>query len=97
MGRARRPHGGAARHELCARPDARRLGGADDDLPLWIDTLGSQFIAHPPIAPYLVDNVAPEHWLVAGVEPFEATDELYLNEYPDRAALQPLLQHDLSG
>jgi type 1 glutamine amidotransferase len=62
------------------------------DMPLWIDTLGSQFIAHPPIAPYRVDNVAPDHWLVAGVEPFETTDELYLNEYPNRAALVPLLQ-----
>ena len=49
-------------------------------MPVWIDTLGSQFVAHPPIQPYRVDNVAPDHWLVAGVEPFEATDELYLND-----------------
>jgi uncharacterized protein len=66
-------------------------------LPLWIDTLGSQFVAHPPIAPYTVRNVAPDHWLVAGIEPFDATDELYLNEYPDRAALQPLLVTDYQG
>ena len=67
------------------------------DLPVWIYTLGSQFIAHPPIAPYRVDNVAPHHWLVKGVEPFEATDELYLNEYPDRASLIPLLQTTYQG
>lgn len=65
--------------------------------PLWIDTLGSQFVAHPPIAPYTVRNVARDHWLVAGVEQFEATDELYLNDYPDRAALTPLLQTTYQG
>jgi type 1 glutamine amidotransferase len=70
---------------------------APRSMPLWIDTLGSQFVAHPPIAPYTVRNVAPDHWLVAGIEPFEATDELYLNEYPDRAALQPLLVTDYQG
>ena len=70
---------------------------APRELPLWFDTLGSQFIAHPPITPYIVENVAPEHWLVAGIEPFEATDELYLNEYPDRNALVPLLQTTFRG
>jgi type 1 glutamine amidotransferase len=70
---------------------------APRDLPLWFDTLGSQFVAHPPIAPYLVENVAADHWLVAGVDPFEATDELYLNAYPDRSALVPLLQTTYQG
>lgn len=65
--------------------------------PLWADTLGSQFVAHPPIAPYRVENVAPDHWLVAGVEAFDATDELYLNAYPDRSALTPLLQTTFQG
>jgi uncharacterized protein len=59
--------------------------------PLWADTLGTQFIAHPPIAPYTVEVTNPDHWLVAGIEPFEATDELYLSDYPNRATLQPLL------
>jgi uncharacterized protein len=66
-------------------------------MPVWADTLGSQFVAHPPIQPYLVENVAPDHWLVAGVEPFEATDELYLNEHADRDALVPLLQTTYQG
>jgi type 1 glutamine amidotransferase len=70
---------------------------APDSLPLFVDTLGSQFVAHPPIQPYTVVNVAPEHWLVAGVKPFEATDELYLNRYPDRGALTPLLQTSYRG
>lgn len=45
--------------------------------PLMMDMLGSQFISHPPIAPYTVTVADPSHALVAGVEPFETTDELY--------------------
>jgi len=48
--------------------------------PLYMQTLGSQFIAHPPIAPYTVEVTAPDHPLVAGIEPFTADDELYLSE-----------------
>ncbi len=66
-------------------------------LPVWADTVGSQFIAHPPITPYLVELSDPSHWLVNGVEPFETDDELYLSEYPDRSALKPLLHTKWSG
>ncbi len=48
--------------------------------PLFMETLGSMFVAHPPIGPYTVSVVEPDHPLVAGVEPFEVTDELYLME-----------------
>jgi type 1 glutamine amidotransferase len=48
--------------------------------PVFMQTLGSQFIAHPPIAPYEVEVTAPEHPLVAGIGPFSANDELYLSE-----------------
>ena len=65
--------------------------------PQWADTLGSQFVAHPPIQPYRVELSDPDHWLVAGIEPFETDDELYLSEYPDRAALQPLLHTTYQG
>lgn len=70
---------------------------APDTSPLWTDLLGSQFIAHPPIAPYTVDNVAPNHWLVAGVDSFEVSDELYLNDYAPGANLEPLLQTSFNG
>ena len=53
--------------------------------------LGSQFVAHPEIQPYRVEVCAPDHPLVAGVEPFETDDELYLCEYHDREQLVPLL------
>ncbi len=59
--------------------------------PVWAETLGSQFVAHPPIMPFRVDVVDDSDWLVAGIEPFETDDELYICEYADRAALKPLL------
>jgi len=58
-------------------------------------TLGSQFIAHPPIAPYTVDNANPAHPLVSGIESFEVEDELYLCEYHGK--LEPLLVAQFSG
>ena len=45
--------------------------------PLFMDLVGSQFISHPPIAPYRVSVADPQHPLVAGIEPFETNDELY--------------------
>jgi type 1 glutamine amidotransferase len=65
--------------------------------PTWADTLGSQFVAHPPIQPYAVQVSAPDHWLVQGIESFETDDELYLSEYADRDALEPLLHTTWSG
>lgn len=69
--------------------------------PLWADTLGSQFVAHPPIQPYRV-SVSPDvpdelHELVADIEPFETDDELYLSEYHDRDRLVPLLETHWQG
>ena len=58
--------------------------------PLMMDLLGSQFISHPPIAPYLVTVADPAHPLVAGVEPFETSDELYHLE--THGKLQVLLE-----
>ncbi|MDV6229863.1 MULTISPECIES: ThuA domain-containing protein [Rhodococcus] len=42
--------------------------------------LGSQFLGHPPIAPYTVEITDPAHPLVAGIDSFEVTDELYVSE-----------------
>ncbi len=70
--------------------------------PLWADTLGSQFVAHPPFhppihQPYRVDVSAPDNWLVASLSSFETNDELYLSEYADRSMLTPLLHTNWSG
>jgi len=56
------------------------LYGSPRWAPLMMETLGSQFIAHPPIAPYRVEVADADHPLTQGIEPFETTDELYLME-----------------
>jgi hypothetical protein len=88
-----------ALHGTNAALDIGTPNGVDSPrvFPLWADTLGSQFVAHPPIAPYRVDIAAPDHWLVAGIEPFDTDDELYLCEHADRDALMPLLHTTWSG
>ncbi|MEM6913718.1 MAG: ThuA domain-containing protein [Pseudomonadota bacterium] len=65
-------------------PDNAEYGSllvdAPREAPLLMETLGSQFIAHPPIAPYRVDVTQPDHPMAEGVKPFETNDELYLME-----------------
>ena len=60
----------------------RFLKSGQVDSPNWaphfMETLGSMFIAHPPIAPYRVTVADPENPLVRGIAPFEANDEQYL-------------------
>ena len=65
--------------------------------PLWADTLGSQFLSHPAIAPYLVEPSpgAGDDPFVAGIGAFEATDELYLMEH--HGDVVPLLQTRWTG
>lgn len=60
-------------------------------------TLGSQFLAHPPIQPYKVESCAPDHPLVAGVPDFETDDELYLCEMHEPEKLVPLLKTHYRG
>ena len=52
---------------------------AREDKTGFVELLGSQFAAHPPIAPYRVDCTKPEDPLVSGIESFEVEggDELY--------------------
>jgi len=71
------------------RVDSPRLA------PLFMQTLGSMFIAHPPIVPYRVTVADPGHELVKGVEPFDTTDELYLLETYGK--LQVLLETRFAG
>lgn len=62
--------------------------------PRLMQTLGSQFLAHPPIAPYRVAACSDDP-LVRGIEPFEVSDELYLCEY--HGPLEPLLETRFRG
>lgn len=50
-----------------------------EEAQLFMATLGSQFVAHPPIVPYRVDVDDADHPLVHGIASFEAKDELYLS------------------
>lgn len=63
--------------------------------PLFMDVLGSQFVAHPPILPYTVTVADPEHELVRDIEPFETTDEQYLMQC--HGDLQVLLETEFEG
>lgn len=58
--------------------------------PLFMELLGSQFIAHPPLMEFDVKPSQPDHPLVEGIEPFKVTDELYLSEY--HGEVIPLLE-----
>lgn len=62
---------------------------------MFMETLGSRFIAHPKIEPYSVTVSDPDHPLVTGIEPFTATDELYLCEY--YGDVHPLLETRFTG
>lgn len=65
--------------------------------PVFAETLGSQFLSHPPIEPYEV-TISPgseSDPLVSGIEPFDADDELYLCEY--HGDIEPLLETHWHG
>jgi type 1 glutamine amidotransferase len=57
-------------------------GGLRVDCPeenaIFMELLGSQFAAHPPIQPYEVHVTDPEHALVRDIPTFTVDDELYL-------------------
>ncbi len=77
----------------------RFLANGQVDSPRWaphfMETLGSMFIAHPPIQPYTVSVADPSHPLVKGIEPFQADDELYLME--THGHLHVLLDTEFEG
>jgi hypothetical protein len=62
------------------------------DLP---DVLGSQFVAHPPIAPHLIEVTDPSHALTRGIDSFTVSDELYVCELHE--PVQVLLHTDFGG
>jgi type 1 glutamine amidotransferase len=65
--------------------------------PVWVDTLGSQFLSHPSIEPYTVERSpsASSDPLVAGINRFDARDELYLMEH--HGDVIPLLETRWTG
>ncbi len=63
--------------------------------PEFMELLGSQFLAHPPIGTFEVTVSNPEHPLVRGIDTFEVEDELYLCEYHGK--LESLLETRFTG
>jgi uncharacterized protein len=45
--------------------------------------LGSRFLGHPPYTRFAVSITRPDDPLVAGIEPFEVDDEIYVIEHAD--------------
>jgi type 1 glutamine amidotransferase len=72
-------------------------GGVDcpRTAPEFMELLGSQFRAHPPIGKFEVTVSNPDHPLVRGIDTFEVEDELYLCEYHGK--LESLLETRFTG
>lgn len=60
--------------------DGRRMYSTPRALGPVAELLGSQFVAHPPIAPFTVNVREPTHPIVEGLSDFVTTDELYVSE-----------------
>jgi uncharacterized protein len=74
-----------ALHATCSAVDPPDPSGARRfTTPRAIDGLaslvGGRFLAHPPIESFRVEVTDPTHPLVAGLEPFDTVDELYVCE-----------------
>jgi type 1 glutamine amidotransferase len=63
--------------------------------PRLMETLGSRFVAHPPVGRFRVRVSQPGHPLVAGIADFDVEDELYLCELHEGNEL--LLETQFSG
>ncbi|MCX6433909.1 MAG: ThuA domain-containing protein [Actinobacteria bacterium] len=61
-------------------PGGPRVFRTPDAMPEFTALLGNRFLAHPKIAPFLIEVVRPEHPLVVGVGDFTITDEIYVSE-----------------
>jgi len=68
---------------------------APEEAPEFMELLGTQFKAHPPIGPFQVEVVDDSHPLTAGMTDFEVVDELYLSK--TNADIQTLMQTRFTG
>lgn len=64
-------------------PGAPRIFRTPDAMPEFSALLGNRFLAHPRIAPFLIEPVQPQHPLVQGIGPFTTVDEIYVAELSD--------------
>lgn len=68
---------------------------APDDAPEFMELVGTQFKAHPPVGPFCVQVVDDSHPLTQGMTDFDVEDELYLSKtYSD---IRILMQSTYTG
>ena len=77
------------------RPAADGKVDCPDDAPDFMALIGSQFLAHPPIAPFKVHVTDPDHALTQGLRDFRIEDELFLLR--TREDLHVLLHTSFTG
>ncbi len=87
-------HGSTSAIDVVER-DGKRRYATPRALGAAAEVLGSQFLAHPPIAPYTVQVRDAEHPLVQGIGDFTTTDELYVSEL--HGPLTTLLSTEFTG
>ena len=68
---------------------------APETAPTLMETLGTQFIAHPPIQPFTVKTDDEGHELVKGIGEFDTDDELYLSRI--HGNLHQLMYSEFNG
>jgi type 1 glutamine amidotransferase len=68
---------------------------APEIAPILMETLGTQFLGHPPIQKFKVKVSDPNHELVRGIGEFETDDEIYLSRIHGK--LQMLLHTNFTG
>jgi type 1 glutamine amidotransferase len=80
-------------------PDGERLFTTPRVIDSLAELVGGQFLAHPPIAEFLVETTQPTHPLVAGLAPFRTVDELYVCEIhpPIETLLHTVFDGDCRG
>lgn len=66
-----------------------------DEAPVFMETLGSRFLSHPPIANYTVSPTQEHDPITEGIAPFEVEDELYLAQA--LAPMRVLLDTEFAG
>lgn len=68
---------------------------APNEAPEFMELVGTQFVAHPPIGPFKVEVVDDSHALTEGMTDFEVIDELYLSRTD--AEIHTLMQTRFTG
>lgn len=71
------------------------LVDAPDSRPDFMELVGTQFKAHPPIDKFMVEVVNHSHELTEGIADFEVVDELYLSH--TTAPIDTLMQTTFEG